>query len=193
MLCVTLRQRTGICGPTSAGISAVGIFDPNDLNFTQTAPGAGGAANPYSAVALRATAVAPVVFLITFKEDEAEYKWTQSRNGCAVKYEHEIDLTVENMDQSLTTFLQSIDAAACCCGLGFFIYLNNGKILVAGEKYVNAGSIPKFKIAQEGSTGTSGKKFDDLIGANLVFKGSYSRALYEYSGTWASIEALTVA
>ncbi|MGE9312888.1 hypothetical protein ACLOAU_14670 [Niabella sp. CJ426] len=190
MLCATLRPRNRACGPTTGGVSDVAAFDPNDLNFTQGAD-VSGAKAPYTAVALRATAVAPVVFPVTFKENEAELKFTQSRNGCSVKYEHELDLSIEDLDQSATQFLQAVDAAACCCGLGFFVRLNSGKIFVMGEKYVNADEISKFKIVQDGSTGTTGKLFEDFNGVNLVFKGSYSRALYEYSGTWASVIALT--
>jgi len=192
MLCATIRPRTRACGPTTGGISNIAVFDPNDLNFTQAADVAG-AKQPYSVVAIRIGATSPVVVGFSIKEDEAEYKFTQSRNGCSVSYEHEIDASIEDLDQSATQFLQAVDAAACCCGLGFFIRLNSGKILVMGEKYVNGESIPKFKVAQDGSTGTSGKVFEDYNGVALVFKGKYSRALYEYSGTWATIEALMVA
>jgi hypothetical protein len=57
---------------------------------------------------------------------------------------------------------------------------------------LNAVSITRFIIKQDGSDGTSGKLYDDLNGGNIVLKGAYSRNLYEYTGTWASVEALMV-
>jgi hypothetical protein len=107
-----------------------------------------------------------------------------------VKYEHEFIFQLPENGQTLTTFLQALDAAGCCCGLGMAIRLNSGKILIAGEKYVSGASITRFTMKQDGSDGTSGKLYDDLNGGNIHIKGSYSRNLYEYTGTWASLEAL---
>lgn len=130
------------------------------------------------------------VFLINFQTDEAEWTWKQSVKGCAVKYDHEFKFQLPENGQTLTTFLEALDAASCCCGLGMFIRLNSGKIFVAGEKYVNATSIPRFTVKQDGSEGGSGKLFDDFNGGNLTLKGSYSRNLYEFTGAWSAIEAL---
>jgi hypothetical protein len=129
------------------------------------------------------------MFVVNFQEDEAEWTWKQSAKGCSVKYDHELILQLPENEQGLTNFLESIDAAGCCCGLGLVFRLNSGKIMVAGEKYVNASAIPKFKFKQDGSDGTSGKLFDDFNGGNIHLKGSYSRNLYEYSGDWSDIEA----
>lgn len=180
------------CGGTTGGVSDAAIFDPSDFNFTQAAA-VSGVAQPYTAIALRAGATAvggAKVFLINFQQDEAEYTWKQSVKGCSVKYEHQLTLQLNNNSQDLTTFLQSLDAAGCCCGLGVIIRLNSGKIFVMGEKYVGGSAIPRFTIKQDGSDGTSGKLFDDANVGNLILKGSYTRPLYEYTGTWASIEAL---
>lgn len=189
MLCVALKQYSRACGGVTGGISDVGIFDPNDLNFTQAAD-VDGVKQKYSAVAERDDVVTPSVFLISFQVDEGEWTWTQSVTGCAVKYEHEFIFQLPENSQALTTFQQALDAAGCCCGIGMIVRLNSGKIFVAGEKYVNDESIPRFTIKQDGSEGGSGKLFDDFNGGNIHFKGSYSRNLFEYSGTWASIEAL---
>ncbi len=164
------------------------IFDPNDINFTQGAD-VDGAKAPYTAAAERAGVVGPSMFLVSFQVDEAEWTWAQSVTGCSVKYEHEFIFQLPENSQSLTNFQQALDAAGCCCGLGLIIRLNNGKIFVAGEKYVNAASIPKFTIKQDGSEGGSGKLFDDFNGGNIHFKGAYSRNLYEYTGDWSTIEA----
>lgn len=192
MLCVQVKSYVQACGGVTGGISDLTIADPNDFDFTQAAPVAG-VKQPYTAVALRpgATAVGGAkVFTISFQQDEAEWTWKQSVKGCSVKYEHEIKAQLNNNSQALTTFLESLDSAGCCCGLLLIIRLNSGKILVAGEKYVNAAAIQRFTMKQDGSDGTSGKLFDDFNGGNLVIKGSYLRNLYEYTGSWASIEAL---
>lgn len=190
MLCVSLKQYSRACGGVTGGISDVGIFDPNDLDFTQAAD-IDGVDQPYTAVAERTDVVTPSVFLVSFQVDEGEWTWTQSITGCAVKYEHEFIFQLPENSMSLTTFQQALDAAGCCCGIGLFIRMNNGKIFVAGEKYVNATAIPKFTIKQDGSEGGSGKLFDDFNGGNIHFKGSYSRNLFEFTGDWSAVEALT--
>lgn len=167
----------------------MGIFDPNDLNFTQVAP-VSGVSQPYSAVAERDGVEGPSVFLINFQVDEGEWTWAQTVTGCAVKYDHEFIFQLPENSQALTTFQQALDAAGCCCGIGMIIRLNSGKIFVAGEKYVNSITIPRFTIKQADSEGGSGKLFDDFNGGNIHFKGSYSRNLFEFSGDWSLIEAL---
>lgn len=192
MLCVQLRGYARACGSVTGGISDIVTFDPNDFDFTQAADVAG-VKQPYTAVALRAgaTAVAGAkMFVINFQQDEAEWIWRQSVRGCSTKYEHEFRFQLPENGQTLTTFLQALDAASCCCGLGMAIRLNDGKVFIAGEKYVNAVAIPRFSVKNDGSEGTSGKLYDDFNGGNIVLKGSYSRNLYEYTGGWDDITAL---
>ncbi len=188
MICVTISGYNRACGGVTGGLSDVAIFDPSDFNFTQTTP-----TSPYSAVALRAGATAEdgaKFYGVKFEYKEAEWTWKQSKNGCAVKYEHEFKTRLPENSNTLTNYQQALDSASCCCGLGVAIRLNSGKIFIAGEKYVNAASIPLFMVEQNGSDGGSGKVFDDSNAGNIVLKGDYSRNLREYSGTWASIEAL---
>lgn len=130
------------------------------------------------------------IYPVSFQQDEAEWKVTQSVKGCSVKYDHELDFQLPDNSQTLTSFLTALDAAACCCGLGVIFRLNNGKIFVMGERYVNATQQPRFTIKQDGSSGGSGKLIDDFNGINMVFKGSFTRNLFEYSGTWDSITSL---
>lgn len=130
------------------------------------------------------------VYLINFQREEAEWSWKQSVKGCSTKYEHTFAFQLPENSQSLTTFLQALDNASCCCGLGMIIRLNGGKIFVCGEKYVNDVAIARFSVAQNGSSGTSGKLYDDFNGGNLTLIGNYSRNLYEFTGDWADIEAL---
>ena len=192
MLCISLKAYTRACAPVTGGISDILVFDPSDMNFTQAAP-VSGSASPYSAIALRAGATAEggaKMFNISFLRDEADWNWTQSVKGCSTKYEHKFGFQLPENSQTLTTFLQALDSASCCCGLGMIIRLNDGRIFVAGEKYVNGSAISRFTIVQNGSTGGTGKLYDDFNGGNIVLVGPYSRNLYEYNGDWADIEAL---
>lgn len=191
MLCVTLKNFIRACQPTSGGISDIVIFDPEDFDFTQGAAVAG-VLPGYSAIALRtgATGSSAVMFEINFTRDEAEWTWKQSVKGCNVKYEHSFNFQLPENSQQLTNFLQALDAASCCCGLGMVIRLSNGKIFIAGEKYVNATSIPRFTLLNNGSAGGSGKLYDDFNGGNIVVAGTFSRNLYEYTGTWTTIQDL---
>lgn len=194
MTCVTLQEYDQACGAVTGGISDILIFDPFDINFTQGAAVAG-VLPPYTAVAIQADATPvagtdQVFFPISFEIDEAEYQWTQSKKGCSTKYTHEFDFSLAGNSQKMTNFLQSLDSAGCCCGIGVAVRLNSGKILIAGERWVTNAQILRFTLAQDGSKGTSGKVYDDENVGNIVIKGDYSRPLYEYTGTWASLLAL---
>ena len=189
MLCVSLKPYVRACASVTGGISDIAIFDPNDLDFTQAAA-VEGVAQPYTAVAERDGVDGISIFNINFQADEGEWTWTQTVTGCSVSYEHEFIFQLPENSQALTTFQQALDAAACCCGIGFIMRLNNGKIFVAGEKYVNATAIQKFILKQDGSEGGSGKLFGDFNGGNIHLKGTYLRNLYEYTGDWSTIELL---
>lgn len=195
MLCVTLQSFTRACAPTSGGISDMLVFDPADFDFTQGAAVAG--VKPgYDAVTRRTGAtflLGAKLFVINFIRDEAEWTWKQSVKGCNVKYEHSFNFQLPENSQNLTNFQEALDAASCCCGLGMIIRTTNGKIFVAGEKYVNGVEITRFTITQNGSSGGSGKLYDDFNGGNLVLTGPYSRNLNEYVGDWADIQALVTA
>lgn len=188
MICVSLKPYSRACGGVTGGISDLGIFDPNDLDFTQTTTD--GVIGAYTAADERHGVEGISVFLVSFQVDEGEWKWTQSVTGCAVKYDHEFIFQLPENSQTLTNFQQALDAAGCCCGIGMFVRLNSGKVFVAGEKIVNGASIPRFNMKQDGSEGGSGKLFNDFNGGNIHFKGSYSRNLYEFTGGWAVVETL---
>lgn len=130
------------------------------------------------------------MYKIQFQRYEAEWQWKQSRKGPSIKYDHTFNFQLPDNSQTLTTFMQALDSAAACCGLGMVIRLNSGKIFVCGEKYVNGNAIIAFDVFNEGSSGGSGKLYDDFNGANMVITGPYSRSLFEYGGTWDSILAL---
>jgi hypothetical protein len=181
---------------TGAGTGAAAVANVVGgivVSITVTAAGTGYSTAPtISFTGGAATAASGgKMFRINFQEDEAEWTFNQSRAGCSVKYEHEWIFQVPQNNQSLTTWLQTLDAAGCCCGLGLIFRAMSGEIFVAGEKYVAGESIPRFKLFQDGTDGGIGKLIEDLNGANVHIKGSYTRNLYEFSGTWAALEALT--
>lgn len=191
MICVNLASYNTPCVTTSGGVSDIWIYDPLDFNWTQTITA--GVASPYSAVTLRPGATSAggaKMFPVKFQRKEAEFKFKHSINGCSIKYEFELSAQLPNLSHGLTTYLQSLDSAGCCCGIGIVILLNSGKIFVLGEKYVNNNLIPYFEIKMDGTEGGSGKKFDDFNGANVMFKGEYSRMAYEFSGGANAIIAL---
>jgi hypothetical protein len=179
---------TGGGGSGAAGTAT--IVNGVVVSVTVTSPGTGYTSAP--TIAFNATTNTGKIYPVSFQQDEAEWKWSQSVKGCSVKYDHEFDFQIPDNSQTMTNWQQSLDAAACCCGLGMIVRLNNGKILVAGEKFVNGTEQPRFTLKQDGSSGTSGKLIDDANAGNMVFKGSYTRNLYEYSGDWADITALTL-
>lgn len=190
MLCVTVRGIQRACGAVTGGLSDIGVFDPYDLDFTQAAAIAG-VNQVYTAVAERDGVTTPSIHIIQFLVDNGEFTFKHSVTGCSVKYELEWILQIPEIAMDLVTFLEGLDAAGCCCGLGLIYRLNSGKIFVAGERYVNGASITKFIIKHDGSDGTSGKLLDDFSGGNIHLKGSYNRLPYEFSGTWETIEALS--
>lgn len=188
MICVTLKGYTRPCGGITSGVSRIRVGDPSDFDFTQVAAG-----DPYTVIARRtgATAVGGGnLFPITFGDDEAELKFARSSKGCSVKYEHTLEAQLPELSQGLTKFLMSLDAAGCCCGLLLVIETSAGKNFVMGEGYVNGARIPKFKVKQGNSTGTTGKLIDDFSGGNLVITGEYGRPLYEFTGGSAAIDAM---
>lgn len=192
MLCTKLYNYTEACKIVAGGISNILIFDPADFNFTQAAPNADGTINPYTAIALNAGATAAAgakMLAISFKNGQAQYTW--NKNADTAAYEHTLNLTKRSVAGiTLTNFLMSLDAATECCGIGVIIRTNDNKIFVMGEKYVNNSEIIGFNVRHGASTGDSGQAFSDASVANIQLIGSYSRLLNEYTGTWASVEAL---
>lgn len=147
-------------------------------------------ASTKTAFASGVTGTGGKMYNIKFLRDEAEWTWKQSAKGCSVKYDHTFTFQLPENSQNLTTFMEALDAASCCCGLGLIVRLNDGKIFVCGEKYVNGSAITRFTVLNNGSSGSSGKLYDDFNGGTMVLTGPYKRSLYEYAGTWDDIEDL---
>lgn len=196
MLCVKLKSYTAACAATSGGVANIWFFDPADFNFTQDAAAADGTPGEYTAVALRAGATAAggaLMYPVSFQRKEAEFTAKQSVSGCSVKWDYELTMQLPNISHDLNTFLMSLDAAGCCCGVGVVIRLNSGKVFVAGERFVNTEQIPYFELKQDGSEIGSGKQFSDFNGAKLTIKGEYSRPPFEFTGGVSVITALETA
>jgi hypothetical protein len=187
---VTLTGGAGT-GATATATVSNGVV----TGVTITAPGTGYTSAPTIAFSggSATKALGAKVFLINFLSDDtyqAEWTWKRTSKGCAIKYDHEFVFQLAENSQTLTNFLEALDAASCCCGLGMIVRLNSHKIIVAGEKFVNGTAITRFNMTHGDSDGGSGKAYDDFNGGNIKFKGAYSRNLYEYTGSWSDIEAL---
>lgn len=187
MLCVQLKGYTRACAPTTGGVSRAWTFDPTDFDWTQ-----GSSVNSYASVALHSGATAPgaAMFPINFLFEEGQFKATQKQTGCSTSWDYEITLSLPDMSQNLSDFMDSLASAACCCGLGVVIEFNNGKVFVVGERYVGGNAIPRWQMKLDGATLDSGKQYTDYQGGIVVLKGSYSRSPREFTGGGAAIEAL---
>ncbi|KAA5532649.1 hypothetical protein F0919_17870 [Taibaiella lutea] len=196
-LCVKLKPYNRTCSATTGGIARVWIFDGEDFDFTQAAPAVDGTVAPYTVIALSEDAVAAdgaLMYPIRFDKKTAEYTYTQSRNGCSVKYAHKLEFQLAELSQLIANWNIAVDKAGCCCGVGLVIQMNSGKILIAGEKYVNGAAISiPLEMQQDGSTGTSGKLMDDPNSQTAIMVGDYNRPLFEYTGTVQSIIDLETA
>lgn len=125
-----------------------------------------------------------------FLENTGEYTFDNPvSETCSIKFSHSLVGTMINVSQAMNNYLNSIASAGCCCGLGVVMELNNGVVLVMGEKYVGNVEQRRFKVKMS-SKGGSGKKFEDNNYADVTFAGDYTRALYSFTGGVASIIAL---
>lgn len=193
MLCVNLKSYNAACGATSGGVSNVWFFDPTDFNFTQAAAGTDGSPGKYTAIALRAGATAAggaKMFPVSFQRKEAEFIMRQTVAGCSVSWAYEFNAQLPNISHELNTFLMSLDAAGCCCGLGMVVRLNSGRTFIAGERFVNGEEIPYFEMKQDGTELNSGKIFSDFSGSNMAIRGEYSRPAFELDGSISIITDL---
>lgn len=129
------------------------------------------------------------LYEITSLEDTIGVDITQANaDGSTSSWEYLIAARLAQFSQSMTNFNKKLDAAANCCQMGFVWRNNDGKIFTAGEKYVNDLLIPKFRLRQDGSKITMGKKFSEFNGQDLSIKGTYSRPAYEFTGGISGIQ-----
>jgi hypothetical protein len=184
------------CTPVTGGVSDLLVGDANDFDFTSGAPGTNGEPVGYDTIALHSgsgsgTSGGAYLYGIESLSETIGIDITQANaDGSSSSYEYIISARLAQMSQTMTNFNYKLDAAAVCCQLVFVWRSNDGHIFVAGEKYVDGDSIVPFRLRNDGSKVSSGKKFTEFNGEDLSLKGSYNRLPYEYTGTWSSIEAL---
>ena len=189
MLAILLQGYSPSCVPNTGGISRIWVFDPADMNFTQAAAG-----DPYTAVANNAGASPGTgggFWPITFDYLEGQIKSPLTVKGSSQKFSHALTIHVAEFGNDLTTFLTTMQNATTCASLAFIIEQNNGHVMVMGEAWVNGVTIPRFRcIMTDGTETDSGKAFDDMNGATVVFKADYGRSLIEFTGGIDAIIAL---
>lgn len=123
------------------------------------------------------------LFEITSVIDSLSVDVSQSNpESTSSEYAYEIKAKAARFGQSLAVFANKIDAASVCCDLIFVWVNNDGTIQVAGEKYVNSLKVPAFRFKQDGSKFSTGAKFSAFNGGDLLFKGTYFRLPYEFTG-----------
>lgn len=194
MLGCTIIGYSPSCTSSVGGVGNLYVGDANDFDFTQGAADAAGNPTGYTAIALRTGATSAggaYLYEINALADTLQVDISQSNpEFTGSEYNYEIKAKVAKLGQTMAQFTRKLDAASVCCQLVFIWIGYDGGVLVAGEKYVNAKRNRPFRFKQDGSKFTTGAKFSSFNGGELVFKSSYLRMPYEYTGQAADLEAL---
>lgn len=192
---VKLLNLTKNCGGITGGIARIWAFDNSDFDFTQAAFSSTTGYGAYTAIALTTAGTTAVGKLLPwqFEYDQAEYTYTQTRKdgSSTSSYEHKIAFSAADISQGLANWSYFVDNASVCGNLGLIIQMNTGRFLVIGEASVNTNALDiPMRLQQSGTTGGTGKTFEDFSGINVVLTTKYKRMLMEYTGTLASLTAL---
>ncbi|MCZ2085382.1 MAG: hypothetical protein LC112_14030 [Flavobacteriales bacterium] len=181
------------CSAIVGGVGNLYIGDANDFDFTEGAPDANGDPTGYATIAYRPGATAAGgAYLYEIKSviDSIMVDISQSNpESTSSEYAYEIKVKAAKLGQSMTNFAKKLDAASICCQLVFVWVGYDGTIMVAGEKFVNSVQIPAFRFKQDGSKFTTGGKFSAFNGGDILFKGTYLRLPYEFTGGAAALAA----
>lgn len=185
MLCKTPAALAKVCNNTASGVSKAWLFDPLDFTWTQPTATNGSGALTVVARATGATAIGGALMypvILDNKDNASEYTAKRSSKNRKPKYEHNLNLKYEALSQTFTDWLTAIDATACC-GVGIVMLLNNGKILIAGQRVIGGTEIAyPLQMLLDDGTFTSGKATDDFQGGDLNFKGDHNLPLNEFTG-----------
>lgn len=182
MICTPLTGFNPACAAVkAAGVRDVYIFDAEDFDFGLDAT----IKSLYSTmVATNAGEVDPpplYIYPVKFKKGgAARLLQTHSiaDNGGDL-WEHALSgQLLPILDESLVTFLETMQAATTCCGIGFILRLNNGKSIVIGEQIVDSDPIAEWNLRQNGTTIDTGILIGDLFGGTLNVTGQYNRPAY---------------
>lgn len=159
--------------------------------ITVTAPGTGYTTAPTVAVVAPTATAAGGAYLyeIDSLEDSINFKATQSLEdgSSSAVWAYEIIAKAAQLGQKLTNFTEKMDLASACCQLVYIAVQNDGRILVAGEKYVNNVQLTRWKIRQNGTVLDGGTTFGSFNGGDLKFTGNYRRGPYEFTGGIAAL------
>lgn len=175
------------------GTGATGTATVSGGAVTAVTIGSGGTGYTTAPTVTFVSTGSAYLFQIDSLEDTINVSMSQANaDGSSSAWDYAIICNMAQFSQQMTNFNTKIDAAAACCQMVFVWQQNDGKIFVAGEKYVDGNLIPKFKLRQDGSKIDIGKKFTDFNGQNLSIKGSYSRPAFEFTGGIESLQAFIV-
>jgi hypothetical protein len=193
MVCTGIIGFKRACAPVVGGNDLLLIGDASDFDFTLAAPDTDGSNLGYSAIARMTGATAiggAMLFEINSQIESigAEFTQTPTENFTSA-WEYIFTARLSQMGQSLTNFNEKIDAAAACCQLLIIWRTMDGKIFVAGEKFVGGVRQTAFRIRQDGSKMQSGKKLTEHNGQDLSLKGAFRRPPYEYTGGMTALQA----
>lgn len=187
----TIAPSISFTGGGGSGATATATIVNGVITAINITNGGSGYTTAPTVVITPATATAAggaFLYEISSNEDSISLEVTQSNSeGSSSEWAYDIKSKAAKLSQALTNFTKKMDAAAQCCQLVFVMVMNDGTILVMGEKYVNDLQIPKWKIRQDGTKMQTGATFKDFNGADLNFKGTYLRAPYEFTGGLAAL------
>lgn len=172
-----------ITAPATSGAAHNGKY----LNLITNSPGTPDLDNAFNG-GVTGSAGGAFLYEINSLEDSITMKATQGYGDGSSEYAYEIKAKAAELCQGMTNFTTKIDTAASCGQLVFVLVMNNGKILVAGERYVNNNQIAKWRIRQDGTVLDTGNVFKSFNGGDLSFKGTYLRGPFEFT---AGISALS--
>jgi hypothetical protein len=191
MLTVTVAGYTQGCTNNSGGISRLWVGDAEDFNLTSGATSA--QLSGYSAIARRAGAThvgGADLFEMVLLEDSGKGTITQTLQNGSANWAYSLEGQLLYVQQSMIDFAQKLDSASLCGQLIWVWQDNNGKIWIAGEKYVDAAAIVKFKIKQDGSVVDYGQALNSFHGMNFKAQGNYRRPAYEFTAGYAALSAM---
>ena len=183
-----ISNKPATCNTVSGGVAVMLIFDPHNVGFVLHTDDPDG-----GYFTLHQVDDIPIeLYPVNFQRYEAEYTAKQSsKAGFYTKYEHQISCVSPDLSMLQTQWNMLVDKAGACCGVGVIIVLNSGKIFIMGERFLFAVGdstiITEMKCPlvayQDGSTATSGKKFDDANASTIVIKGEWMKSLVEFTGS----------
>jgi hypothetical protein len=176
-------------GGGGSGASAFATVSGGAITgITVTSPGSGYSTAPTVVIITGATAAGGAyLYEVISAVDTLGVDIDQTNPNGSSGYAYTFSARLAQMSQTLTNFNSKLDSAANCCQLLVIWVTNDNKVFVAGERTVGGNKIVPFRIKQDGSKFSSGKKLDDFNGQDLSLKGSFGRLPFEFTGGLAGL------